>query len=251
MLKSKESDCSAIHFSLLCTLTLIVMLSLTSSAIARCLTELYSRVVCNKAAAADGKKHIVVSFEGSDNLNAYSAVRAAMDEWNKYSDITGVVFEPAQWGATNGDLHIRFSTNPDATQGCAAYQPSAGPGIYWGVEFQGRITTPGLGDAQLASPLMHELGHFLGLDHFPPGTQPPTIMNQTADCSSPTDVNNVTQSDAEEVRDCLAQNCAAPHPPISHGGGGSTCGYEPTMDPTYDNEGNVTGYEINYIYMCY
>jgi hypothetical protein len=64
-------------------------------------------------------------------------------------------------------------------------------------------------------------------------------------------VNNVTQADAEQAAKCLAANCG-PKKVVRGGGGGtgSSCGYQETIDPTYNSEGDPTGYEVNYVWMC-
>ena len=220
---------------------------------AQCQDYLFAYRVCSTPRGSDGKKHITVNFaggsEGVPSATERQAIEAAINEWNKYSATSGVIFEQAPAGTT-AVLEFAFSTNSTAgtsTGGCARHNVQSSR-IYWGSDLQARGAT--LGMSQVAVVFMHELGHVLGLAHT---TDPPTIMNQGANCQSVLANDSVTQADAQKVADCIASSCSRPATPSPSPvlDDGPYCYYRETTEPTYNSEGDVTGVQTVYTYTCY
>lgn len=219
----------------------------------QCQDYLFAYRVCSVPRGSDGKKHITVNFAGGSEGVPSAAERQAMDtainEWNRQSDTSGVIFEQAPAGAT-AVLEFAFSSNSSAgtsTGGCARHNVQSSR-IYWGSDLQARGAT--LGMSQVAVVFAHELGHVLGLAHT---TDPPTIMNQAANCQSVIANSSVTQADAQKVADCIANSCTRPSrasvtPVLDNG---PYCYYRESPEATYNNEGDVTGVQTVYTYTCY
>lgn len=253
MLKATGITNSIVKFSLL------VILASASSFLwlvvtqAQCQDYLFAYRVCSIPRRDDGRKHITVNFaggsEGVPTLAERQAMEAAINEWNSHSATSGVIFEQAPAGTT-AILEFAFSTNSSAgtsTGGCARHNVQSSR-IYWGSDLQARGAT--LGMSQVAVAFMHELGHVLGLAHT---TDPPTIMNQATNCQSLIASNSVTQADAQKVADCIANSCSRPPRPSPSPmlDDGPYCYYRQTTEPTYNNEGDVTGVQPVYTYTCY
>src|SRR5713226_7551377 len=86
-----------------------------------------------------------------------------------------------------------YRTDSDANAGgCALYRGFPSETIFYGPSFESRLTTLGFNEARAV--ILHEMGHFLSLDHtnFP---LPATIMTQGS-CDTPAAVTNLTDSDA-------------------------------------------------------
>lgn len=205
--------------------------------------------VCNKPLSSDHKRHINVSFSGGDAAER-AAMQAALDAWNRYSDVTGIVFDLSPSGTT-GDIEISYSSFSGDTGGCAAFQ-SATSTVYWGDQWRSRLQNLGQGEA--AAVIMHELGHALGLDEN--NSDFNQIMHQ-GDCNLTTGSTGgatyVSRLDADAVANCLTTTCSnPPQLPVHNGGynsGGTNCHTEYVINPTYDREG-VTGYETEAITVC-
>lgn len=218
MFKIKARIGSRIKFNLLITLLLCGFLStwLNIAVLSQCLPSQYRTIICTKAPSADGKVYVTVSINGG-LPNEQQLIQNALDAWNAYSDITGVVFEAASAG-TIADLTITYTENTLLNGECAAQDPYS-QSIYWGMELRNRNLF--MGEAEFTAVIMHEIGHFLGLDH----TTSNDIMRQVPgqNCATPAGATNVTQSDAQQVAGCRLSFC---RPIIVHHlpyGSGSSC----------------------------
>lgn len=127
----------------------------------------------------------------------------AVLQWNLRACDTGIFFM-----AVPGLADLDFWRTPfDSLAGdCAAYQVP-GQDIVYGPAWEARITNPALGPIQARAVIIHEIGHFLGLDesNFP---LPINIMTQGT-CATPAPVTNITIAGAQKVAECLnsQHNC--------------------------------------------
>jgi hypothetical protein len=122
--------------------------------------------------------------------------QAAIAEWNARVCETGIFFAPTSGLA---DLDFWRTTVDALALGCAVYGVPD-QDITYGPSFESRLSM--LGTTQAKAVILHEIGHFLGLDHtnFPLAV---TIMTQGASCSALVEVTNLTSLDALTVADCL------------------------------------------------
>lgn len=101
----------------------------------------------------------------------------------------------------------------------------------------------------------HEVGHGQNINH-PTEPQPRgSVMNQSADCANDNCNEQPTAEDGIQPCDNSAVDNAypliVPPPPDDGGGGGQPpCAQHWGMNPVYDNEGTVIGYEWMY-YGCW
>jgi hypothetical protein len=124
-----------------------------------------------------------------------AAFQGAVTAWNTLICQTGIVFVPI-----SGTADLEFKrTNIEAEAGnCIVYDTNSND-IFWSASFESRLAT--LGAVQTTSGVMHEMGHFLGLDHT---TSPATIMNQlTVSCLQPMSVTSLSVADGQKVGECL------------------------------------------------
>ena len=133
-----------------------------------------------------------------------TAFQNAMNAWNSVICQTGIVFVPVS--GVPADLDFRRTSIDAEAGGCIVYDLPSND-IIWGPAFEARLAA--LGTTQTTSGVVHEIGHFLGLDHTNPPL-PPTIMTQlTVSCLQPMVVTALTVADAQKVGECLqsAANC--------------------------------------------
>lgn len=161
---------------------------------------------------ANGLLHIRVDYgAGTSQTNGTirSAMEAAITEWNAYSNLTGVVFDPVASGQT-ADLTFFRTSDSSLTGGCGHFS-SASNRIYHGDEMETRLQT--LGEFEVRVVFKHEIGHYLGLGHT---TSPPTIMNQPppgTGCGDGTiQTKFVFQDDARQVGSCIGAVNPRPTP---------------------------------------
>lgn len=123
----------------------------------------------------------------------------AVNEWNLLGCTTGIVFIPNPTQGTYADLDFFQTTSDAIAGGCARYDPSL-QDINYGPSFLARLASLGHNEARAV--IMHEIGHFLGLDHTNPPTWTPTIMTQGS-CSAPAPVSSLSTADAQKIAECL------------------------------------------------
>ncbi len=146
-----------------------------------------------------GFRYATVNYSSGPNApseQVLSVLQDAVLEWNLKGCGTGILMIPT---GADGDLEFsRNLTDSAFTGGCAAYLP--GPSeIDYGPAFLNRLST--LGATEAKAVMLHEIGHFLGLDHtnFP---LPATIMTQGS-CATPAAVTSVSAADASKAGECL------------------------------------------------
>lgn len=120
----------------------------------------------------------------------------AVLQWNFRACDTGIVFIPTTGLA---DLDFWRTTLDSQAGNCALYE-IPGQDIVYGPSFESRLSSLGHNEARAV--IMHEIGHFLGLDESNPPNWSPTIMTQGT-CATPAAVPNLTISDAQKVAECL------------------------------------------------
>lgn len=114
----------------------------------------------NRQPAADGKIHVTYSFNDPNISDASkNAILNAIGQWNAESNSTRVVFELAAPNAAI-DLEFKASTNVDDTGGCAGFRSASGR-VYYSPAWEQRAAGS---QANGATVIAHELGHYLGLD---------------------------------------------------------------------------------------
>lgn len=237
---SKDNIASSAHTRASLYLVLVfaaLALWPTVAVLGECLERIYRSAICNKAPAADGKIYITVTMDGG-LPREHALIQRALDAWNVHSETTGVVFEAAPPG-TAPDLTISYTEDESAggTSGCAKTFPGAGK-VYWGLTLRNRNLF--LGDDEFAAVMMHEIGHFLGLND----TTSDTIMKQGESCASPAGATNVTSSDAQEVAGCFASFCAPLHArPTPTPSGSGPCLDHYRFVAVYNSEGDIMGYQ--------
>lgn len=176
-----------------------------------CISDLSQFIVGGKTPDADSKIRITYDFAnedgspGSPSKEIKDAILSAFNQWNSFSNVTGVVFEPAPPGTTS-DLQIKPNSELDTP--CAGYTP-VGERI--------QFNPSGLQEAATLRPeyaagiIAHEIGHFLGMNHTGPTPNPPTVMN--APVVNPGDrckdlnvaTSTVQSSDASKASECVSQ----------------------------------------------
>lgn len=193
--------------------------------------------------------HVKVNYnaggEGSPSTAERQAMEAAVAAWNAHSNTSGVVIEVAQPGE---DVHLEFAftTNANLTGGCAAFHNLMSR-IHWGADARQRAAT--LGNVQLATLFMHEIGHFLGLDEN--NNEPNQIMQQGTDCQTATTASTVSQSSAQQVKDCIMAACTPPPPPTpTPTPAGTSCQPFERYTPVYNSEGQVVRWEYESWWEC-
>ncbi len=168
--------------------------------------ELKSRPV-----GVDGKIHVKYSFFDSNiSTDSKNAILNAIAQWNDKSGATGVVFELAG-PQDNVDLEFKPSTNNDDHNGCAGFKPAAGR-VYYSPAWETRASND---VAHGATPMAHELGHYLGLDEAGENPMTPSIMNNptSANCvTSTVPTSTVLDSDATKSGSCIAAVRPTPTP---------------------------------------
>lgn len=127
--------------------------------------------------------------------------KAAMNEWDEQACNTGILLVPYVGPSSGlGDLNFAKQIDEDFPFGCAAYWGAPFQVIFYGPNWQNRLSGPNsLGWTEAKAVILHEIGHFLGLDHT---TFPATIMNQGT-CSTPAAVTSLTNADGLTVAGCL------------------------------------------------
>lgn len=146
-----------------------------------------------------GIRIVTVNYSANPGISPtsqqLSVLQAAVNEWNLRVCQTGIFFVP-----TTGLADLGFwRTSVDAiAAGCAVYVVPD-QDIFYGPSWESRLTNLGVTEAKAV--MLHEIGHFLGLDHtnFPLA---PTIMT-SGSCSAPAAVTSLTSSDANTVATCL------------------------------------------------
>jgi len=161
---------------------------------------------------ANGILHVSVDFgagTSETNPTIRAAMEAAINDWNTYTSITGVHFEPVSAGQT-ADLAFFRTGDSSLTGGCGKFSPASNR-IYHGDEMEARLAA--MGQAEVEIVFEHEIGHYLGLAHT---TDPPTIMNQPpagTDCSNGTiSTKFIFQDDARQVGTCVGAINPRPTP---------------------------------------
>jgi matrixin len=161
---------------------------------------------------SNGVLHLTVNYgagSGQTNASVTHAMETAVAEWNSYSSITKVFFEPVAPGQ-QANLDFYHTTDSVLTGGCARYSLGYDR-IYHGQELEDRLTA--LNEFEVAVVFKHEIGHYLGLAHT---TDPPTIMNQppagTGCTDGVTSTKFVFQSDASQAANCIATVNPVPTP---------------------------------------
>lgn len=120
--------------------------------------------------AADNTIHYTIGFNSNVPQAVRDAVADAMQRWNDYSGVSGIVLEEA---AGSPDLYISGSSNGAVTGNCAAFQTGASAIYYDENDYEPWVS----GDPDSAAVVMtHEIGHFLGLGDANVGAN--TIMAQ-------------------------------------------------------------------------
>ncbi|HEX7720580.1 MAG TPA: matrixin family metalloprotease [Pyrinomonadaceae bacterium] len=153
-----------------------------------------------------GLRLVTVNYHTNPELGPTSAevavFKAAIIEWNLQACNTGVVFIDPDWlQGVNGLADLSFNkrdVDSDNTLNCAAYRGPPFTAIFYGPNFVSRLNS--LGPDEAKAVILHEIGHFLGLDHT---TSPATIMNQGTSCSTPATVTTLTNNDGSKVAECL------------------------------------------------
>jgi hypothetical protein len=249
---NKQVKSAGLHGLLRLFLSIVLVCGaswLAAKVLAQCLSDNVGTKICTKARGADGKIHITYSINsGVFGVTEEGAIQAAINGWNAQSSTSGVVFELAPTGTT-ADLTFEFTLDASSatgTSGCARQDQFANR-IYWGDDLQNRWP---MGQAEVVAIFMHEIGHMLGLAH----TSTATVMRQVAgqNCSTPAGATSVTQSDAQDVAHCIATSCTLQAPPRSGPSVAVTrsCTQEYTIEPIYNNEGDLVGYENRSMLTC-
>lgn len=128
-----------------------------------------------------------------------AVLKDAVATWNTLACQTGIIF--VETGGAFSDLDFWRTTLDAQAGGCIIYDYLSGNDIVYGPSFESRLTT--LGATQAKAGVMHEIGHFLGLDHTNPPFSP-TIMTQiTQSCLQPMGVTALTVADGQKVGECL------------------------------------------------
>lgn len=131
-----------------------------------------------------------------------TVLKESVGAWNSLVCQTGIIFVESTGAFADLDF---WRTSLDAQAGgCIVYDYLNGNDVVYGPSFESRLST--LGATQAKAAVMHEIGHFLGLDHT---TSPATIMNQGASCSATVSVTAPSVADGQKVAQCLQSdpNC--------------------------------------------
>jgi hypothetical protein len=195
---------------------------------------------------------VTVKFNYIDNHDfdptpgELAVFQAAINEWNLQACNTGIVFIPFNGLPSElADLSFSREFNEADTLNCAAYAGFPFQVIYYGPHFENRLSNLGFDEAKAV--ILHEMGHFLGLDHT--GLALPTIMTQppVGGCSANAPVSTLSNADGSKAAECLnnqpACNWSFIFPigiiPCQNAGGywdfaNGACSPEPQPEPCVD-----------------
>lgn len=132
-----------------------------------------------------------------------AVLRDAVVQWNLRACETGIILIDTP-GNPDPDLEFDRTTINSQAGNCAIYNHLSNS-ISYGPSWEARLSSLGHNEARAV--IMHEIGHFLGLNHtnFPLGT---TIMTQGS-CATAAPVTSLTSLDGTKVAECLSSqpNC--------------------------------------------
>lgn len=198
----------------------------------QCQTNLIGRLIGTKQPGPDGKIHITVTLNDATSLGAPSAqmrqsMQSAINNWNSFSDTTGVKFDVVADGTT-ADLGFSKTDSTILNGGCSRFDPMSNI-IYWGSQLEDRATA--LGWVEVTVVFTHEFGHFLGLAHT---TFTNTVMSQPppgSTCANGvTEIKNISMFDAYQIAKCIQQS--RQQSSIGGTGAGNNC-FLDDCDPNY------------------
>jgi hypothetical protein len=157
-------------------------------------------------------------FDPNMDTESKNAIVNAIGQWNSKSSATGVFLEEA----SSSDIEFKLSSDNADHGGCAAFRLSSGR-VFYSAAWETRANNS---EADGATVMAHEIGHYLALDDAGVNPVIPTIMNNpsSSNCVTATvPTTSVLQSDAVKSGQCIAAVRPTPTP-------------SPTPSPTPDEE---------------